>query len=83
MAEKERINESIKYQVELIRLVWVSILGLSGGALGLLTNVVFTTATAKIILAGLGIAGSITLGFWLMLLDRGIRSLIDTLKEVE
>jgi hypothetical protein len=36
MAMKERLSEEIKYAVELLRLIWLSLVAVRSGAIGLL-----------------------------------------------
>jgi hypothetical protein len=78
--EKEKL-ESIKYHIELIRLIWVTILAIGGGSIGVLASIV-TGAGAKIVLAGVGLLVAGLLGGWIILLDRRTRTIIASLTEV-
>ena len=57
MAEERHVTETVKYYTEVFRLVWVSILAIGGGSIGLLlgeqTLVRLTLAIVGLLLVGL------------------------------
>lgn len=80
MGEKEKV-ESIKYLIELIRLIWITILAIGGGSVGVLAGIV-TGVGAKIVFAVVGLLVAGLLGGWLLHLDRRTRTIITSLTEV-
>lgn len=80
MAQERYLTEMVKYYTEVFRLVWVSILAIAGGSIGLLlgerTNVRVTLAIAGLILVG-------SLLEILRRLNRQISGLLKKLAEVK
>ena len=64
MAEKTYLTETVKYHTEVFRLVWISILAIGGGSLGL--HLGEPTGT-RVILA---VAGLVSVGLLLEVLRR-------------
>ena len=51
MAAKERLTEDIKYAVELLRLIWLSLIAVGSGTIGLLLG---DLTVRRVIFAGAG-----------------------------
>ena len=64
MAEKTYLTETVKYHTEVFRLVWISILAIGGGSLGLLLG---EPTGTRVILA---VAGLVSVGLLLEVLRR-------------
>ena len=79
MAAEVRLTEDIKYLIELLRLIWLSLIAVSGGTIGLLLG---ELTTRRLWFAGIGIVGMILLTTALAYLHRQIKSLIPQLGEV-
>ncbi len=79
MAEKERITESIKFSVEMLRLVWLTLLAIGGGTVGLLLG---ELDARRSIFAGVGIVVMLLLAGFIEHLRRQIQKAIEQLREV-
>lgn len=79
MAEKERVTETIKFLTEMLRLVWLTLLAIGGGTVGLLLS---ELDTRRSIFAGVGIGVMVLLVMFIEHLRRQIRKAIEQLKEV-
>lgn len=79
MAAKERLSEDIKYGIELLRLVWLSLIAVGSGTIGLLLG---ELTPIRMWFAGAGIVGVILSVFTLAYLHRRIKALISQLTEV-
>jgi hypothetical protein len=80
MAEERYLTETVKYYTEVFRLVWVSILAIGGGSIGLLLG---ERTSVRVILA---IAGLSVVGLLLEIvrrLNRQIGGLLKKLREVK
>ena len=72
--------EKLKYYTELLRLVWVSILAVGGGAIGF---IVTTITPLKILLASLGFAAVAFLSITVIVLNRRIWQTLHEIEEVK
>ncbi|HID31282.1 MAG TPA: hypothetical protein EYP19_14965 [Desulfobacterales bacterium] len=72
--------ERLKYYTELLRLVWVSILAVGGGAIGF---IITTITPLKILLASLGFAAVALLVISLIVLNRRIWQTLNEIKEIK
>jgi hypothetical protein len=79
VAEKERVTETIKFLTEMLRLVWLTLLAIGGGTVGLLLS---ELDTRRSIFAGVGIGVMVLLVMFIEHLRRQIRKAIEQLKEV-
>lgn len=79
MAAKEHLTEQIKHRTELLRLFWVTLLGIGGGTVSLLLG---ELSTLKAIFAAGGIVAAVILAAIIRGLDSRIRELVEQLKEV-
>lgn len=79
MAEKERVTETIKFLTEMLRLVWLTLLAIGGGTVGLLLG---ELDTRRAIFAGVGIGVMVLLAMFIERLRRQIRKSIEQLKEI-
>jgi hypothetical protein len=79
MAEKEYLTERIKYFSDLLKLFCVFLIAIGGGTLSLLLG---DLTKAKVILASLGTGATIAFVIGVRVLDKEIRKLIDSLKEI-
>ncbi len=80
MAAKERLSEDIKYLIELLRLIWLSLIALGSGTIGLLLG---DLTTGRMLFAGAGIMLSVVLIGAITHLHRQIKRLIAQLTEME
>jgi len=74
----DQLKEEIKLSTELLRLVWVSALGIGGGTVGLVLG---DLSALRILFAATGFAIVAGLGLVRQRLHRHIRGLIAQLKE--
>ncbi len=79
MAAKERLNEEIKYAVELLRLIWLSLLAVGSGTVGLLLG---ELNVRKIWAASIGAIFMVLFAGVILHLHRRLRGLIARLEEV-
>jgi hypothetical protein len=79
MAEKEYLTERIKYFSDLLKLAAVFLIAIGGGTLSLLLGDLTTT---KIVLALLGASATIAFVIGVRVLDKQIRDLIHSLREI-
>jgi hypothetical protein len=79
VAEKERVTETIKFLTEMLRLVWLTLLAIGGGTVGLLLG---ELDTRRAIFAGVGIGVMVLLAMFIERLRRQIRKSIEQLKEI-
>lgn len=80
MSEERHLTETVKYYTEVFRLVWVSILAIGGGSVGLLIG---ERTSVRVIVA---IAGLFLVGLLLEILrrlNRQIGRLLKKLMEVK
>ena len=80
MAEKDRLSESIKYRVEWLRLLWITLLAVGSGEVSLLLSGLPTLAHtgASII----GVLFMLVVGVIVSRLDKQARKAIEDLREV-
>ncbi len=79
VAIKEYLTEQIKHLTELLRLFWVTLLGIGGGTISLLLG---ELSLLKAIFATGGIMAMFILAVIIMRLNSRIRTLIEQLKEI-
>lgn len=79
MAEKERLTEQIKFQIEILRLSWLSLLAATSGTVGLLLG---ELDARRSIFAAVGAAVVALFLVYIGHLIRRIRTIIDKLTEV-
>lgn len=79
MGQKEELSERIKYLTELLKLTWLSLLGVGGGTVGLALG---ELTLYRQIAAGAGMALAIVLVIVLGYLHREIRAEIRRMREV-
>ena len=79
MADKERLTEQIRFMTEMLRLVWLSLLAVGGGTVGLLLS---ELDTRRSLFAAAGVAFVALLLVFIGQLIRRIRTAIDKLREV-
>lgn len=77
MARERYLTETIKYYTEVFRLVWVSILAIGGGSVGLLLGEPTVVRTV------LGLAGIFSVVILLELLRRLNKQIVALLKRIE
>ncbi len=75
---KEAITEQLKFLTELLRLVWISLLAVGGGTIGLLFG---PSDLVRALFATAGIITSIGLGVMIERLIRKMRQLLAQLEE--
>lgn len=80
MAEKESLTEAIKYRVEWLRLLWLTMVAVGSGVIGLLLGGMQSPLTSEFAAAGLLLL--VLLGGFIARLDGQIRAAIEKLKEV-
>jgi hypothetical protein len=79
VAEKERVTEYLKFLIEMLRLVWLTLLGVGGGTVGLLLG---ELDTRRSIFASVGVIVMVLLAVFIEHLRRQIRKTIEQLREV-
>jgi hypothetical protein len=79
VAEKERLIEQIKFMTEMLRLVWLSLLAVTSGTVGLLLG---GLDARRLIFASVGVGVVALFLVYLGHLIRRIRITIDKLTEV-
>jgi hypothetical protein len=79
MAAKERLSEEIKYTVELLRLIWLSLIAVGSGTVGLLLG---ELSVRKIWAASIGAVFMVLFAGVILQLHRRARSLIAQLEGV-
>ena len=79
MADKERLTEQIRFMTEMLRLVWLSLLAVGGGTVGLLLS---ELDTRRSLFAAAGVAFVALFLVFIGQLIRRIRTAIDKLREV-
>jgi hypothetical protein len=78
MARKEQLTEDLKYRLEVLKLVWLSLLAASGGTIGLTLSELGFRRLA--IVAGIVVmVGLVTVG---VAMHRSMRKIIQQLEEV-
>jgi hypothetical protein len=80
MPEERYVTETLKYYTEVFRLVWVSMLAIGGGSVGLLLG---ERSVVKVILGLTGIFSVVILLEILRRLNRQIAELLKKLKEAK
>ena len=78
MAAKDHTLEEIKYYTELLRFVWILLLGIGGSTVSLAAA---TTESWKPILVMVGFLSVMLIGAGFGLLNRRVRALIRELRE--
>jgi len=79
MATKERLTEDIKYAIELRRLIWLSLIAVRSGTIGLLLG---DLTVRRVIFAGAGAFFMLLFAGVIGYLHRRIKALIAQLLEV-
>lgn len=79
MGQKEELSEQIKYLTELLKLTWLSLLGVGGGTVSLVLG---ELTLYRRIAAGVGMALAVVLVIVLGYLHREIRAEIRRMREV-
>ena len=79
MAAKERLSEDIKYLIELLRLIWLSLIAVGSGTIGLLLG---ELTTRRVVFAGVGAFFMVLFAGVIVYLHRRIKTLIAQLMEV-
>lgn len=79
MAAKERLSEDIKYLIELLRLIWLSLIAVGSGTIGLLLG---ELTTRRIWAASLGAVFMALFAGAILHLHRRVKALIARLEEV-
>ena len=79
MADKERFTEQIRFMTEMLRLVWLSLLAVGGGTVGLLLS---ELDTRRSLFATAGVTFVALLLVFIGHLVRRIRAVIEKLTEV-
>ena len=78
MARKERLTEDLKYRLEVLKLVWLSLLAVSGGTIGLTLSELGMRRVA--IMAGVVVmVGFVVAG---VAMHRSMRRIITQLEDV-
>ncbi len=80
MGQKEELSEQIKYLTELLKLTWLSLLGIGGG--GTISLVLGEPTLYRQIAAGAGMTVGVVLVITLGYLHRRIRAEISKMREV-
>lgn len=78
MSEERCLTETVKYYTEVFRLVWVSVLAIAGGSIGLLLG---ERAVLRVILGLAGISSIAILVEILRRLNKQIAELLEKMKE--
>jgi hypothetical protein len=78
--DEQYFLERLKYYFELLRLLWISLLAVGGGAIGF---IVTTITPIKVLLASLGFAAAALLAISLIVLNRHIWRTLNEIKEVK
>lgn len=78
MSEERYLTEIVKYYTEVFRLVWVSVLAIGGGSIGLLLG---ERAALRVILGLAGISSVAILLEILRRLNKQIAELLEKMKE--
>jgi choline-glycine betaine transporter len=80
MAEKDRLAESIKYRIEWLRLLWITLLAVGSGEVSLLLSGLPTLAHTGA--AIIGVPFMLVVGVIVSRLDKQARKAIEDLREV-
>jgi hypothetical protein len=78
MSEQARLAETIKYHVEILRLVWISFLATGSGSVGMLRTAP-DPLTIGIAVGGALISGALLVA--LFILDRRVRGMLRMVQE--
>ena len=73
----ERVRETLKFEVELVRLIWFGLIADVGGTVSLMRRLEDGT---DFVLVGLGTGMAGVLVWWLVVTTRKVRSLIERLE---
>lgn len=79
MADKERLTEQIKFMIEMLRLIWLSLLAVTSGTVGLLLGELDARRSS---FAAVGVVIVALFLVYIGHLIRRLRALIDKLTEV-
>lgn len=74
----ERVKETIRFDTELVKLIWFALIADIGGTVSLMTNI---DSRIKLVLVLIGAIVAIILAWWLIARIGHVRQLIQQLEE--
>ena len=78
MAKRDQLTEDLKYRLEMMKLVWLSLLGVGGGTIGVVLGEI--GLRRAVIMAGIAVTVGIVGA--MVLLHRGMRTIIQQLEDL-